>query len=103
MAAPIDCPTCPADESVPERNDAVFPSAEPVSRRERWLAGGLSLSGFLIFYVVSAGPVSGLAHAMKIQALTNVLQVIYAPLVFIVKHDLQPFSTILKAWAGLFR
>ena len=79
------------------------PLPGPKSRRERLAAIAMSITGFLMFYVLSAGPMSGLVRVFKVSAFEKCFSIIYAPLVFIVKNDLKPVSTILKAYAELFR
>ena len=54
-------------------------------------------------YVLSAGPMSGLARVLELPSFQSAVQVVYFPLYVIVKKDVRPFSTALRWYAGLFR
>ena len=71
--------------------------------RRRLLVTALCVAATLSFYVLSAGPMSGLARALQLRSFTNAVEVVYLPLVFIVKKDIRPFSTGLRWYAGLCR
>ena len=73
------------------------------SRRERLAATGLSVFGFLVFYLLSAGPIAGIHNVMKVGAFQKAVEVIYAPVVFLVKSNIEPFSSIMKWYVDLFR
>jgi hypothetical protein len=77
--------------------------AEPPSRREKMAATTLCVLGFLTFYLLSAGPIAGLHKIAKIGAFQKAVEVIYAPVVLLVKGNIEPFSSIMKWYIGLFQ
>lgn len=76
---------------------------EPPNRREKMKATTLCVFGFLTFYLLSAGPIGGLVQIAKIGAFKKAVVVIYAPVVLLVKSNLEPFSSIIKWYIGLFQ
>jgi hypothetical protein len=92
-----------------EAADPVVPVTEPDEARtnspprQRLLVTALCIAASLSFYVLSAGPMSGLAHTLKLRSFNNAVEVVYAPLIVIVKKDIRPVSTALRWYAGLFR
>lgn len=76
---------------------------EPPSRREKMAATTLCVFGFLTFYLLSAGPIAGLHKIVKIGAFQKAVEVIYAPVVLLVKGNIEPFSSIIKWYIGLFQ
>ncbi len=90
-------------------DDAIVAVVEPDATRtestprQRRLVTALCIAASLSFYVLSAGPMSGLAHTLKLRSFENAVEVVYKPLVFIVKRDIRPVSTALRWYAGLFR
>lgn len=90
----------------PAQNPAGPPSTEdepPRTRRERLLAGVLAVSAFLLLYALSAGPMVGLVRTVKMRPFERAVEVLYAPLVIVVKKNVEPFSSILKWYVELFR
>ena len=63
----------------------------------------LCVFGFATFYLLSAGSVAGIHNVMKIGALQKAVEVIYAPVVLLVKSSIEPFSSIMKWYVDLFR
>ena len=78
-------------------------SVSPPSRRERLAATALSVGGFLTFYLLSAGPIAGIHNVIKVGAFQKAVEVIYAPVVLLVKSNIEPFSSIMKWYVDLFR
>lgn len=77
---------------------------EPVpTRRQKLVAALLSVSGFLTFYVLSAGPMAGLHRVFRFRGFQRVVEIVYAPLVALVKSGLEPFTSILRWYIELFR
>ena len=66
-------------------------------------AFSLSVFGFLVFYLLSAGPIAGIHNVMKVGAFQKAVEVIYAPVVLLVKSNIEPFSSIMKWYVDLFR
>ena len=89
--------------------DSAVAVTEPVAaqsqstRRQRLQVTALCVAATLSFYVLSAGPMSGLARALELRSFRQAVEVVYKPLVVIVKKDVRPFSTALRWYAGLFR
>jgi hypothetical protein len=52
---------------------------------------------------LSAGPVAGIHNVMKIRIFEKAVEVIYAPVVLLVKSDIEPFSSIMAWYVDLFR
>lgn len=73
------------------------------TRREKFAATILSVCGFLAFYLLSAGPVAGIHNVLKVGAFQKAVEVIYAPVVLLVKSNIEPFSSIMKWYIDLFR
>ncbi|NQV24526.1 MAG: hypothetical protein HQ518_09170 [Rhodopirellula sp.] len=78
-------------------------TTEQPTRRQKVAALALSVSGFLMFYLLSAGPVAGIHNVLKIRAFQRAVEVIYAPVVLLVKSHIEPFSSIMKWYVDLFR
>ncbi len=76
---------------------------DPPTRRQRVAATALCIFGFLTFYLLSAGPVAGIHNVLKIRAFQKAVEVIYAPVVLLVKSNIEPFSSIMKWYVDLFR
>lgn len=77
-------------------------SAVP-TRRQRFAATTLCLFGFIAFYLLSAGPVAGIHNVFKVRAFQKAVEVIYAPVVVLVKSNIEPFSSMMKWYIDLFR
>lgn len=89
--------------SVPRaERDSPRPPASP-GRAQKWFVGCLSSLAFLVSYLVSAGPMVALHRAVQADELRRIIEIVYAPLVFAVKHNLEPVASIMKWYLGLFR
>lgn len=88
---------CPVG-SDPEPESSAAPT-----RRQRFAATTLCLFGFIAFYLLSAGPVAGIHNVFKVRAFQKAVEVIYAPVVFLVKSNIEPFSSMMKWYIDLFR
>lgn len=66
-------------------------------------AAVLSVAAFLTFYVLSAGPMVAIHRSFEVDAFQDALGVIYKPLVFIVRNDIEPMSSALKWYIELFQ
>jgi|GEM_PF-2444205 len=89
-----------ATSAVPREAEAPEPAP---SRRQKLAAAVLSVSGFLAFYVLSAGPMAGLHRVFRFQGFQRAVEIVYAPLVVLVKSGLEPFTSILRWYIELFR
>jgi len=77
--------------------------SDPPSRRQRMFAAALSVFGFLVFYLLSAGPIAGIHNLFEVPAFQKAVEVIYAPVVLLVKGNIEPFSSIMTWYIDLFR
>jgi hypothetical protein len=73
------------------------------TRREKRAAAAFSAFGFVVFYFLSAGPMAGIHNVFKVRGFQKTVEVIYAPVVFLVKSNIEPFSSIMKWYVDLFR
>ncbi len=60
-------------------------------------------AAFLLLYFLLAGPLVWMEGKMKFPPFSQSVKVIYAPLAGIVKSDLEPASSVVKAYVGLFK
>ena len=89
----------PTDAPVAIESEAT----QPKSFGQAVRAAALCVAAAFCFYVLSAGPMSGLARASELQSFRTAVEYVYQPLIVIVKKDVRPFSTILRWYAGLFQ
>lgn len=75
----------------------------PATQRERRLGILFSAVAFFFGYVLSAGPAVFLVEHLDLPMVGAIVQVLYAPLVFLVKSDLPVIAPAIKAWVELFR
>lgn len=79
-------------------------SAPPVrTRRQKIIAACAAAGAFLSCYVLSAGPMAGIHKAIRFQPIQTAIEIGYAPIVFVVKHEIEPFSSVLKSYIGMFQ
>ena len=90
-----------------ERSDNPFSDVDeiepPLSKRQRRLTWFLTGIAFLISYVLSAGPAVFVMERMDQPMLGEILQKIYAPLVFLVKAKVPVIGPGIEAYVELFR
>ncbi len=83
---------------------AVEPASDtPPTRRQKFKALAVSALGFVTFYLLSVGPMAGLHRVFKVPGFQQAIEVVYAPVVFLVKRNVEPFSSIMKWYVDLFR
>lgn len=78
-------------------------SAVASTRWQRFAATTLCVFGFMAFYLLSAGPVAGIHNVFKVRAFQKAVEVIYAPVVVLVRSNIEPFSSVMKWYIDLFR
>jgi hypothetical protein len=88
----------PAVESEAAGNPEQAPS-----RRQKFWAFAFAGSGFLFVYVLSAGPMVAIHNAAKFHPFQRALEIVYAPIVLLVKSGIEPFAGLLKAYIEIFR
>lgn len=79
-------------------------AAAPVpTRRQKMTAFLLAGAAFLLFYVLSAGPMVAMHKSIKFKPFQTGLEYFYAPLVLVMKLKLGPVSAFLKWYFELFK
>ena len=78
-------------------------AAAPRKKRERRLSIALSGCAFFISYVITAGPAVFMVRRFDMPTLGAIVEMLYAPLVFIVKMNVPVVAPLIKAWVSLFR
>lgn len=63
----------------------------------------LCFASFLLLYLIMAGPLVWVEDKMKFSPFTRSVETLYAPLVLVVKSDIKPASSMIKAYVGLFK
>ena len=79
------------------------PICEKHSVRQRMLAMAGSAVAFLVVYLVLAGPVAAIHRAVRFAPVQNAIEVVYAPVVFVVRNRVEPLATVMRAWIEVFR
>lgn len=94
----------PAIRQAPDRRAPDLSTAEPPLTRGRrrlaWLASGVA---FLVGYVLTAGPAVFVMDRFKLSMVARILELLYAPLVFIVKAKIPLLGPVINAYIELFR
>ncbi len=102
--SPVDYP--------PPRNEADFLTddtgsdsidPEPASKHERRLSIVLSGFAFFISYVISAGPAVYMVKKFDMPTFGAIVELLYAPLVLIVRTNVPVIAPLIKAWVSLFK
>jgi len=95
MSEPTEHPTVSADAG--SRTDAASGK-----KRERRLSIALSSFAFCISYVITAGPAVFMVKRFDMPTFGTIVEMLYAPLVFIVKINVPVIAPLIKAWVSLF-
>ena len=72
-------------------------------RQERRISIALSLLAFIVSYILTAGPAVFLVTRFKLPVYSRIVEVLYSPLILIVKSKVPLLSPLIKAWVDLFR
>lgn len=62
----------------------------------------LSVSAFLLSYVMTAGPAAFILNKMDLPVVTAIAEIVYAPVILIVKMKIPVLSGLIKAYLGIF-
>ncbi|MEQ9407085.1 MAG: hypothetical protein RIK87_05140 [Fuerstiella sp.] len=73
------------------------------TRKERRLGLVLSGGAFFAGYVLSAGPAVFMVEKFDLPMIGSIVQVLYAPLVLIVKLKVPVLAPVIQAYVELFR
>jgi hypothetical protein len=84
-------------------SEAAATDEKPPTRRQKLCAFAFAASGFVFVYVLSAGPMVAIHNAAKFRPFQRALEIVYAPIVLLVKSRVEPFSGWLKAYIEIFR
>lgn len=90
-------------------NTPVNTSLTPVSEVEQTTklqkagVAAMCAAAFMMLYFLLAGPLVWIEGKMKFPPFSRSVKVIYAPLARIVKSDIEPASSVVKAYVGLFK
>ena len=77
-------------------------TSEPRTMRQRVFGAAFAIFGASLMYLLMAGPLAFLHKKLAVGPFQSAIETIFAPIVLIVKSDVKPFSTLLKAYIGLF-
>lgn len=54
-------------------------------------------------YLLSGGPMAAIHKPSKYGPFPRALGIVYAPVIFVVKKDVEPFANLMKAYFKAFR
>lgn len=93
MSEPL-APELTLEKSAPE---------PPRTAKQKRIAFALSAMACFMLYVALSGPMSALHKKMKFKPMEAAIEVAYAPIVWLAKNRIEPFSSWLRAYIELFR
>jgi|GEM_PF-5920965 len=93
MPEPFE-PLLSTDKNVPE---------PPRTKQQKRAALLLSGGACVLLYVALSGPMAALHKTVKFKPLQSAIEIVFAPVVWIVTHRVEPLSSWLKAYVELFR
>ena len=64
---------------------------------------GMCAVAFLSLYFLMAGPLAWLEGKLKFRPFSQSIKTLYAPLAQLVRQDVEPASSAVKAYVGLFK
>ena len=85
-----------------EQNHSPAPLQQPAEQGRR-LPAALSVMAFCASYVLTAGPAAFVAKRFDHPSITAIFEVLYAPLIFVVKLKDPILSPLIQAYIRLFR
>ena len=75
----------------------------PRSRKQRLIGLACAVGIFLVCYVLAAGPMAWLHKAVPFKPFRTATEYVFAPIVWLTKNNLEPFSSLIKAYVKIFR
>lgn len=81
--------------------DASIVDFEPHASRSRVI--GLSCLAFLISYIITAGPAVFIVKRIDLPAVTAIAEVLYAPIILVVKSRIPILSGAIQLYLDLFQ
>ncbi|QDT98809.1 hypothetical protein [Gimesia aquarii] len=88
--------------SINSRDVSTTDSAPPTTR-QKLAVSMMCLFAFLLLYFMMSGPLVWIEDKMKFKPFTRSVETVYKPLVVIVKSDMKPASSAIKAYVGMFK
>ena len=93
-----------SDAPALENASTVASDHEPLRTRTQRLVGfACSVGICLCGYILLAGPMAGLHQAIPFKPFRTAIEFFCAPIVWLTKNNLEPLSSFIKAYVGLFR
>lgn len=83
------------------QSDYAIDESAPQSSHGRVIS--LSCCAFLISYVMTPGPVAFIVKRIDMPAVTEIAEVLYAPVILVVKSRIPILSGLIKLYLGLFQ
>lgn len=83
----------------PAENDRT--AANRRSRRRRTVI--LSGVAFLVSYVLTAGPAAFIMDKIKLPVVAAIAEIVYSPVILVVKLKIPLLSPLIKGYIGLFQ
>ena len=83
-------------------SSAEIETSEPKTLRQKLTGSAFAISGASMMYLLMSGPLAWLHNKVGVGPFKTAIETMFAPVVFVVKNDIQPFSSLLKAYIGLF-
>jgi hypothetical protein len=83
------------------QSDDSVDETEPQTSRRRTIA--VSCCAFLISYVITAGPAVFIVQKIDLPSVSTIAEIIYAPIILIVKSKIPILSGAIKLYLGLFQ
>ena len=93
----------PADGPIDTADAGSRSAAAPQTKRERRLSIALSGCAFFISYVITAGPAVFMVRRFDMPTFGAIVEMLYAPLVFIVELNVPVIAPLITSWVSLFR
>ena len=93
----------PTEHPTDSANTGSRADAATGTKRERRLSIALSSFAFFISYVITAGPAVFMVKRFDMPTFGAIVEMLYAPLVLIVKSNVPVIAPLIKAWVSLFQ
>ena len=91
------------DEQPEHQIDDKSTQEPPLTKKQRRMAWVLSAFAFFVSYVLSAGPAVFVMDKIDQPFIASILEMIYAPLVLIIKLKVPILGPLIKGYVELFQ
>ena len=95
--------SCSTDRAINPPDTDSGPDVARPRRRERRLSIALSGLAFFVSYVITAGPAVFMVRRFDMPMFGAIVEMLYAPLIFLVRHNVPVIGPLIKVWVSLFR